>query len=308
LKENLEIDQEKVNEKNVNVMDDILETQDDFNFWTPVKIEKGESRVNKEGKEEEAMYISGVASTSDRDLDGDILLPNGFDLSYFLKNGFINWQHGTGPSHYIGEPISGKVANNKFFVKAKLWSFSDLAKGVYGLMNNLKKSGANRKVGWSIEGKVIERDPINKKLVKKAIITNVALTPMPKNRQTFADIVQKGFTGGKIANDFNNNVNFNTQYICEFKKGQDTYQVDGNYNIFMNGNHIDKDMTTTSARAVMPEDVEGKMSNLTDSKEFGMELEKSLIMIYKGYEANMISKDQFEQVNKSLKLMIASMM
>jgi hypothetical protein len=45
-------------------------------------------------------------------------------------------------------------------------------------------------LGFSIEGKAVERDPLNKQRVTKAKITGVAVTHMPKNAQTFADIVK----------------------------------------------------------------------------------------------------------------------
>ncbi len=256
------------------MLDTSLKINDNFDFWTPAVLEKGETKINKEGKKEQEMLISGVASTIQTDLDGETLLPEGFDLTYFKERGLITWQHGQDPSQIIGEPVAGRIADNKFHIKAKLWPFSPLAKGVYGLMTNLEKSKSNRKLGWSIEGKVTELDPVNPKIVKKAKITNVTLTPTPKNKGTFANIIQKGIIKNIPLK------NLNSQIICEFKKGQDSYKVDGNYNIFVNGKNLRKDMTTKN-KSIVKEDLENKITNLAP-REFESELKKALILIHQG--------------------------
>ncbi len=259
------------------MLDTSLKINDNFDFWTPAVLEKGETKVNKEGKKEQEMLVSGVASTTQKDLDGETLLPKGFDLTHFNERGLITWQHGQDPSQIIGEPVTGEIIDDKFHIKAKLWPFSPLAKGVYGLMTNLEKSKSNRKLGWSIEGKVTELDPVNPNIVKKAKITNVTLTPTPKNRGTFANIIQKGIVK-----------NLNSQIICEFKKGQDSYKVDGNYNIFVNGKNLKKDMTVTENKSIVKEDLEHKITNLAP-REFESELKKALILIHQGCENGMFN-------------------
>jgi len=54
----------------------------------------------------------------------------------------------------------------------------------------MKDSGSNRKLGWSIEGVPLQKDPSNPNRITKALITHVALTWSPKNHNTFADIVK----------------------------------------------------------------------------------------------------------------------
>lgn len=157
-------------------------------LWLPnLDIKKAK---DKDGND--LMVFEGVASTLDQDVDGEVLDPNGFDFGYFMKSGFVNWHHQqtNSPASIIGEPVEARVENNKFYVKAQLYAWSPLAREVWDLAENLKKSGSSRRLGWSIEGKKRQVDPLNKKFIKKSLITGVAITPMPKNRGTYADIVK----------------------------------------------------------------------------------------------------------------------
>lgn len=159
-----------------------------FNFFVPIEFEKagtGEDRYKN-------MIIGGVASTNDRDLDEEILEPVGFDLSILKTKGIINWEHGSKstPSSIIGEPIEAEVKNNKLFLKAKLYEKMSKARDAYDTMLAMRDSGATRKFGFSIEGKPIQKDPYNPKRITKAMITNIALCILPKNTNTFADIIK----------------------------------------------------------------------------------------------------------------------
>ncbi len=50
--------------------------------------------------------------------------------------------------------------------------------------------GDKGRVGLSVEGKILERDPLNPAVIKKCQISAVALTMNPVNTDTFADIVK----------------------------------------------------------------------------------------------------------------------
>mgnify|MGYP000234621856 CR=1 FL=1 len=84
---------------------------DKFKFFVPVDISKA-----KDENGNEIMRIAGIASTIDRDSDDEILDPSGFDLSYFMKNGFINWHHQTNnsPESIIGEPTVARITDKRF--------------------------------------------------------------------------------------------------------------------------------------------------------------------------------------------------
>lgn len=159
-----------------------------FKFFVPFsEIEKA---TDENGNE--TMIVEGIASTSDKDTDGEYLDPKGFDLSYFNSQGYINWHHRTkqDPEAIIGEPISSKIKPEGLYIKASLYSDSEMAKKVYKLANVLKRNSKNRKLGFSIEGNAIERDELNDNIVKKARITGCAITYAPKNASTFLDVVK----------------------------------------------------------------------------------------------------------------------
>src|SRR5664279_1487264 len=102
--------------------------RNEFNFFVeadiPDDIYKAATEA-KGNKRYDNMIIEGLASDSSRDSEGETMEPNGFEIDEFLKSGLVNLEHLTSrkgdPDFWIGEPISGYVKDNKFFVKAKLW-------------------------------------------------------------------------------------------------------------------------------------------------------------------------------------------
>lgn len=136
--------------------------------------------------------MGGIASTSDEDTDGEFLDPNGFDLSYFKKSGTVNWHHLSKekPEAIIGEPSKANITKKGMYVECDLYNDSKLARQVYELGKVMEKNSKTRRLGFSIEGKVIERDPLNKNRITKARITGLAITHQPKNANTFANIIK----------------------------------------------------------------------------------------------------------------------
>lgn len=164
---------------------------DTFKMFIPFELVKGKEICDKNGKKRK-MLFKGTASTAEKDLDGETLDPNGFDYSIFMKSGHINWNHQSSkdPLAIIGEPTKAIVKNNKFEIEGFLYEDSELAKKVYKLQDIFEKSSSTRRLGFSIEGNAIERDPLNKKYVKKALIMNVAIAPTPKNLGTSMSLVK----------------------------------------------------------------------------------------------------------------------
>lgn len=171
-----------------------------FKFYAPLEIQKA-----KDDKGVEVMRIGGIASTSDEDADGEFLDPNGFILDDFLNVGFVNWHHGAKnkPKTIVGEPSLAEIRPDGLYVECDLYPSSDIAKEIYETAQILEKDSKTRRLGFSIEGEVIERgsddenDPLYN-VIKKANITGLAITHMPKNAATFAQII-KGFTGGEMS-------------------------------------------------------------------------------------------------------------
>lgn len=227
----------------------------DFKFFIPAEI------IEKAGKNgEKKMVVDGVASTNKLDRQGEVLEPNGYDTSYFLSHGIINWHHqaNQSPDSIIGYPTVCKVIDNgnSFYVKGELFPKSKMAQKVYQLIKDLK--GTPRQIGWSIEGKATERDPLNKNRVLKARLTGIALTHAPIGVGTFADIA-KGFSEDTVfelsESAKNNDANGGKQNVLtmELANGK-TLQVSEDGAV-----SIKKTMTTESASALKRESVEGKL-------------------------------------------------
>ena len=168
-----------------------------FNFWTPISsIKKGEN-----GRSEE-MLIEGIASTNEKDADGEHLDPRGFELNELLTKGYLNWHHDINePTSIIGEPLQAEVTEldngyHGLFIKGRLFVGNKKAEQVYSLAKALEKSGSKRRLGFSVEGKVIERDLADSTHIKKSKITNIAITPLPKNRGSVMNI-SKGLRKGE---------------------------------------------------------------------------------------------------------------
>jgi hypothetical protein len=197
-----------------------------FKFYCPVTISKAK---DKDGNE--IMRLGGIASTMDKDSDGEFLDPSGFDIAEFKKSGLVNWHHQTknSPAAIIGEPYKAEIQKDGFYVETDLYPDSRLAKEVYDTAQILAKNSKTRRLGYSIEGTVVERDEENPKIVKKAIITGLAITHMPKNAQTFADIIK-----GNVMIDDEEEKSLTTESAGALKRES----VDGKYKI--------KDMDTNT--------------------------------------------------------------
>lgn len=172
-----------------------------FNFWFP--IEKSKTDKNPDTGEV-IMKLGGIASTSDEDSDGEFLDPKGFDIQPLIKSGMVNWHHQTKgqPSAIIGEPSKAEIRKDGLYLETILYPSSSIAKDVWELAQTLEKDSKTRRLGYSIEGRVLkrksnDRNSLDYKKIDKAIITGVAITHQPKNPKTFANIIK-----GELNNDF----------------------------------------------------------------------------------------------------------
>lgn len=158
----------------------------DFKFYVPLEIYKSE----KEGEEE--WQIRGIASTPDEDLQGETVDQDGLDIGLLKAGrGLFNFDHQKGPENVLGQIEDAEfiTQNGKkcLLVKGYLFKHQERAKSMYNIMKSLKKGHAHR-VQMSIEGKILQRDFVNNKAIKKARIDKVALTLDPVNPYTYADL------------------------------------------------------------------------------------------------------------------------
>lgn len=168
-----------------------MKEKNNFRFWLPVD----DIQKSKDADGKDVMMLAGIASTARRDTDGESINPKGFELEYAKERGIINWAHSTSPDCVIGEPVEIKQKKEGLFVKSMLYSNSKKAKQVYELAETLQKSGGKRRLGYSVEGRVIERDPDDPTKVIKCMLTNIAVCISPKNPDSIVDIIKGEFHG-----------------------------------------------------------------------------------------------------------------
>jgi len=159
-----------------------MKTNDDFRFVLPAELSKsadGEWRVK------------GRASTESKDRQGEIILQKGVDLTPIdQKKGYFNFDHLPGVENLLGVIDSyQKIPGDGIYVEGRLFKNHTKAKSVYEIMSSMNKADMSR-IGLSVEGKVLERDPKNPKIIRKCQIRNVAITLNPVNTDTYADLIK----------------------------------------------------------------------------------------------------------------------
>jgi len=148
-----------------------------FRFHIPASLEKG-----KDGK----IWIEGIASVEKPDISGETVILAGMDLSYLLSRGYFNDNHGKGTDAKVGIPTFAQVTPEGLRVKGYLLD-TPKAKGIKDLAEALQKSESDRRLGFSIEGKTLQRDG---QIVKQCWIKDIAITAEPVNPYTYFDIVK----------------------------------------------------------------------------------------------------------------------
>jgi hypothetical protein len=254
---------------------------DKFNFFLPAEFEKA---ADKSGKK--IMRIKGIASTCDEDSEGEILEPIGYSLDRFLQTGFINYNHlaKSDAAKIIGEPeIANVTKDNKLYLEGRLYN-TPLAKSVYNLADTLKSSKSNRRLGWSIEGRAVERDPSNPKRIIKALITGVAITPSPVNANTYVDIVKGTQKKDYIEYDFSIDPSNGMTYLLEYEtEDGSSIKVNRDFSIVIKKNQ--KKLKTNTHSTLDRESMSPRTYNLRDWD-----------YIYKAYTQGYISKDIFDKI------------
>lgn len=146
-----------------------------FRFAIPLDLKK-----SADGK----TYFEGIASTEDTDLFGETVVQAGMDINYFLDRGFFNWNHEKGPDSKVGIPTDAKFTDQGLYVKGYFLD-TPKAEAVIDLGMALKKAGSNRRLGFSVEGKIRRREG---KVIRDSWVKDVAITAEPVNPNTYMDL------------------------------------------------------------------------------------------------------------------------
>jgi len=155
-------------------------------------------KVSKsEDSETSNIIVSGWASTSKRDLQGEIIDSHGINASYLISDGFVDYEHDR--DKVIGYPTDNSYVDQEkgLFVEAELFGNDDNVKNIMKLYSNLKEAKAPRHLGFSIEGIVKDRDDTDENIVRDVNITGVAVTKNPANTDATWEILQKSILTDK---------------------------------------------------------------------------------------------------------------
>lgn len=162
-------------------MIDLLKDEE-FEFWLPLALSK-----SKGDKEEGKRFVEGIASTTDLDLQAEVVNQSGIDFSYFLKFGYFNNDHKPGFENKVGQPTECKITSKGLWTKGFLFKNHKVADAIWELANAIEASQSDRKLGFSIQGKVLRRAG---KTILKCWIQDIAITAAPVNTNTWLDIVK----------------------------------------------------------------------------------------------------------------------
>lgn len=273
-----------------------------FNFFVPLgSFEKANDSNGKY-----LMKIKGIASTNDEDSQNEILDCSGFDCTELLSRGMINWNHNAAKTSaaICGKPTDARVIRkgniNALELEGVIYNNTE-GRAVAELIEVLQDE-PDRQLGWSIEGRKVSTDPFNSKKITKAIITGVALTHCPINKNTFVSILK-----GEYADAF---VDENEEKQCPkcVAKNMDEPMVDGKCAAC---GYTEKAMDTVNTAPCQPESVEHNKKDISNnfvsnnnSSNFGKDLKKSdiYLSIVQKYPASSIAEQKtiyslVEQVN-----------
>ncbi len=169
------------------ILERLMET-DDFYVWVPGSVdilEKASENI------EDTRPIGGFCSTDRLDRQGEVVVQKGLDFGEFVKHGYFNDNHRQGTADILGYPSTAVLKGGRWWTEGNLLKNFGPADKVWELAKALKASGAPRRLGFSIEGKILERGQRNR--ILRATVRNVAITNCPVNTECTWDVLTKAF-------------------------------------------------------------------------------------------------------------------
>jgi hypothetical protein len=171
-------------------VDHLLEN-DEFRVWSPVDATFIQKSVKEDVDVEMTRPIGGWCSTEDLDRQDEVVVARGLDFSEFVAFGYFNDNHRQNTGAVLGYPRVARLEKSRWWTEGNLLADYPPADEIWRLAKALAKSGAPRSLGFSIEGKVIERDGGNR--IVRAKVRNVAITNAPVNTECSWKILSKAF-------------------------------------------------------------------------------------------------------------------
>jgi len=167
---------------------DILNDQTPYYLCTEVDVEKS-YKESGEGKR----YIFGIATSTVKDEDGEIILHKFVDLEPFVERGFFTYEHLKDPEYIVGFPYKDecRVADDGVYVAGELFANHPVADKIWDLIVYLKKHNIPRRLYFSIEGKAYRNLTDPPGIIRKVRVYDVSITRRPANPQAILDAVVK---------------------------------------------------------------------------------------------------------------------
>lgn len=166
---------------------------DEFSIWAPACVEV----IEKSGVDlESTRPIGGWCSTENIDRQDEVVVAKGLDFSEFVAFGYFNDNHKQETASVLGYPRVARLEKSRWWTEGNLLIGHPPSDKVWELAKALKKSRAPRNLGFSIEGKVLERNSSNR--IVRAKVRNVAITNAPVNTDCSWDIMSKAFAPMKV--------------------------------------------------------------------------------------------------------------
>ncbi len=148
--------------------------------------------IVKSQNSEQEWRIGGYASTEVKDRQDDEIVQKGLDISDFVNYGYFNLDHKNDVIVGYPDKDACRIDSKGFYVEGLLLKGVEAAENMWKAAIALQKSGAPRKLGFSVEGKVLQRNDLGK--IVKAKVYNVAITANPVNTTCTWDALVKSFT------------------------------------------------------------------------------------------------------------------
>ncbi len=241
---------------------------DEFNCWLPCQAVMAKGGDAAGGDKSGKRWIQGIASTGSRDLQGEVVDQNGIDFSYFLKSGYFNNDHKPGFENKVGQPTQCKLTKDGLFVKGYLFQENEVADNIWGMMKAV--DGTNRRVGFSIQGKVKRRSGTD---IKECWIQDIAITPAPVNHTTWCEMAKSlsaqkwDLSKGSEVEQFNPAQVGNAELIEEEQEIRDKQDTSVNKTLSVQGGHA---VVPESMDDIIKDDRTSKSLTYDDAVEFIM--------------------------------------
>lgn len=198
---------------------DVIKADGSFTAWQPgveLELEKADSSSPYLAR------IRGYCSTERRDRQDEVLLQRGLDFSDFVQFGFYNDNHAQETGAQIGVPETAEHHPGKGWYTEGWLLKSPRAQRVFELAKALQ--GTNRKLGFSVEGKIGKREG---GVVHSAKIRHVAITHCPVNPDCTWDLVAKALTAGGTSAGSANGASIWTNGDTDLEKDVHPCDIDG---------------------------------------------------------------------------------